>query len=137
MDMCLCALDLQRHKAYFSGANRPLWIIRKNEQGFEFIEYKGTKASIGIHTPFEQEFENHEIYLEQGDRLFMFTDGVTDQFGGPNGKKLGRNRLKMVLLSCAHMDIQSQKQFLVDFLNDWKGNLEQVDDNLFIGIEIH
>lgn len=136
MDMSLCALDLKNRKAYFSGANRPLWLTRKNRDGFELIEIKGTKASISIHTSFEQEFENHEISLEYGDRLFMFSDGITDQFGGLNGKKLGRNRLKEILLSSAHMDIQSQKQFLINFLKDWKGALEQVDDNLLIGIEI-
>ncbi len=136
MDIALCAFDLFTRTVYFSGANRPLWIIRKGSEGLELIEYKGTKASIGAYTAPEQKFENHVIQMKPGDRLFMFTDGVTDQFGGPNGKKMGRKKLKEILLRSSSMSMPGQKKFLSNFLAEWKGPLEQVDDMLLIGLEI-
>ncbi len=136
LDMGLCAFDLEKKIVYYSGANRPLWILRKVNGIFEIFQYKGTKASIGSYTPRDQVFENLTIELEPRDRLFMFTDGVTDQFGGVTGKKLGRKRLKELLLHTAHFDMQTQKEFIIDFIVKWKGTLEQVDDMLMIGIEI-
>jgi serine phosphatase RsbU (regulator of sigma subunit) len=136
LDMALCAFNPETKTLYFSGANRPLWILRKINGVFDIIQYKGTKASIGSHTPRTQEFENLVIQLESRDRVFMFTDGVTDQFGGVTGKKLGRKRLKELLLHTAHFDMQTQKEFITDFIIKWKGTLEQVDDMLIIGIEI-
>ncbi len=136
LDMALCAFNHESKTLYFSGANRPLWILRKKNGLFDIIQYKGTKASIGSHTPRSQEFENLEIQLESKDRVFMFTDGITDQFGGVTGKKLGRKRLKELLLHTAHFDMQTQKEFITDFIIKWKGTLEQVDDMLIVGIEV-
>lgn len=136
LDMALCAFHPETKTLYFSGANRPLWILRKINGVFDIIQYKGTKASIGSHTPRTQEFENLVIQLENRDRVFMFTDGITDQFGGVTGKKLGRKRLKELLLHTAHFDMQTQKEFITDFIIKWKGTLEQVDDMLIVGIEV-
>ncbi|MBI3520575.1 MAG: response regulator [Bacteroidetes bacterium] len=137
MDIALCAFDLFTRTLYFSGANRPLWIVRKNAEGIlTILEYKGTKASIGAYTPFDQIFENHIIQMKTGDRVFMFTDGVTDQFGGPIGKKMGRKKLKEMILHSSAMEMTKQKKYLLKNLMEWKGNLEQVDDMLLIGIEI-
>lgn len=136
LDMALCALDPVNRTVYFSGANRPLWLVRNSEDGYTLIEYKGTKASISANTPRDQVFENNTIALQPGDRLFMFTDGVTDQFGGPKGKKLGRNSLKELLLSSSHLPMQEQKETIVNYLEAWKGRLEQVDDILMLGISI-
>jgi serine phosphatase RsbU (regulator of sigma subunit) len=136
LDMALCAFNHETRTLYFAGANRPLWILRKINGVFDIIQYKGTKASIGSHTPRSQEFENLVIQLESKDRIFMFTDGITDQFGGVTGKKLGRKRLKELLLHTAHFDMQTQKEFISDFILKWKGTFEQVDDMLIIGIEV-
>lgn len=136
LDMALCAFNQETKTLYFAGANRPLWILRKINGVFDIIQYKGTKASIGSHTPRTQEFESLVIQLENKDRVFMFTDGITDQFGGVTGKKLGRKRLKELLLHTAHFDMQTQKEFITDFIIKWKGTLEQVDDMLIVGIEV-
>lgn len=136
LDMALCAFNHETKTLYFSGANRPLWILRKINGLFDIIQYKGTKASIGSHTPRSQEFENLVIQLQHKDRVFMFTDGITDQFGGVTGKKLGRKRLKELLLHTAHFDMQTQKEFISDFIIKWKGTFEQVDDMLIVGIEV-
>ena len=137
LDIALCAIDLQNRTLYFSGANRPVWIIRKHEtENFELIEHKGTKASIGSHTPVTQLFANNKINLETGDRLFLFTDGITDQFGGANGKKMGRKKLKEILLNSSHLSMKLQKEYIAHFLKEWKGLQEQVDDILLLGIEM-
>lgn len=137
MDIALCAFDLFTRTLYFSGANRPIWIIRKHGEELVLLEYKGTKASIGAHTLAGQQFENNVIQMHTGDRLFMFTDGITDQFGGPNGKKMGRKKLKEILLHSSTFKMDVQQAYLKNFFMEWKGMLEQVDDMLLIGIEIN
>lgn len=136
LDIVLCAIDQEQHIAYFSGANRPLWVIRHNGECHELIEYKGTKASIGEQTPADQVFENNIINLLPGDRLFLFSDGITDQFGGLRGKKLGKQGLREVLLKSANLPMHEQKEYIERFFYEWKGELDQVDDVLIIGVGI-
>jgi serine phosphatase RsbU (regulator of sigma subunit) len=135
-DIALCEFDPMRNTLCFAGANRPLWLIRNTDDTPELIEYKGTKHSIGGHTPADQVFENIIIELQGGDRLFMFTDGITDQFGGEKGKKMGKQLLKNELLQSAHLSMPDQRNHLMDFIRRWQGTLEQIDDMLLMGIEI-
>jgi serine phosphatase RsbU (regulator of sigma subunit) len=135
-DIALCEFDPMRNTLCFAGANRPLWLVRNSEDHPELIEYKGTKHSIGGHTPADQVFENITIELIEGDRLFMFTDGITDQFGGEKGKKMGKQVLKKEILQSAHLSMDEQKNHLQDFIARWKGSQDQVDDMLLMGIEI-
>lgn len=136
LDMSLCAIDVPASTVYFSGANRPLWIVRKEGSSYRVDEYKGTKASIGAHTPAGQVFDTLKINVAKGERLFLFTDGITDQFGGLAGKKLGRQKLKELLVLSAHLPMRYQREYLCAFFKEWKGELEQVDDMLVIGIEM-
>lgn len=136
LDIAFCAIDIRARIAYFAGANRPLWIIRRNGETPELQEYKGTHASIGLNTPFNQEFEYHTISIQSGDRLYMFTDGVTDQFGGLDEKKMGRQKLQEILLGSNGMDMMKQKAFIEASLTAWRGGIEQTDDMLLLGIEI-
>lgn len=137
LDIVLCAIDLTKKVVYYSGANRPLWIVRKTNEGFEVIIFKATKASIGGFTLPDQEFINTTFALETGDRLFMFTDGITDQFGGHKGKKMGRKKLKEILVNSAGFEIDHQKKYIFAFIKEWQGANEQVDDMLMVGIEIN
>lgn len=136
LDIAVCAIDTKAMKVYYGGANRPLWIVRKNSEVKDIEEYKATKASIGGYTSSDQVFENNIIVVEKGDRLFMFSDGITDQFGGDKGKKFGKARLKTTILQSAHYSIAEQKKHIEQTLMDWQGSREQVDDILMIGIEI-
>ncbi|MEI6524248.1 MAG: two-component regulator propeller domain-containing protein, partial [Bacteroidota bacterium] len=131
MDIALCIIDSKTSVLKFSGANRPLWIIRN---GFnELLEIKATKASIGGLTENNQHFDVHEILLYQGDTFYIFTDGYADQFGGNEGKKLKSRKLKEVLLSIQKMPMNEQESYLDKFIEDWKAGKEQVDDILIIG----
>lgn len=135
-DIALCTLNLLTKTLYFAGANRPLWIVRHNQDSYELLEWKGTKASISLYTPLEQKFDTHTIQLYQGDRLFIFSDGITDQFGGERGKKLGSKGFKELLLKTAHLSLSEQQAEIERFIEIWQGDDEQIDDILLIGIGI-
>jgi serine phosphatase RsbU (regulator of sigma subunit) len=132
MDIAL--IKKQGNKVWYSGANRPLWIKRKSSSEIE--EVKATKTAIGGFTDDSQEYTEHEFDLESGDMLYMFTDGYADQFGGEKEKKLTTKRFKEILLSICDKAASEQKQYLGDFMKDWKKHTEQVDDILVIGIRI-
>ncbi len=131
MDLTLCVINTNSNILEFSGAFNPLYIVRDRE----IIEIKGDKTMVGPYIGFERKnFTNHEIQLEPEDKIYMFSDGYADQFGGPEGKKFKYRRFRHLLLSLCDQPLSMQKEILENSLNDWKGNLEQVDDILVIGI---
>lgn len=134
LDIAVCAIDFEAGKIYYGGANRPVWILRKSDPG-EMEEIKATKASIGAYTPPEQIFETHVINIEPGDKIYLFTDGITDQFGGEKGKKFSKARLKNTILESANLNMSQQREYLENVIMNWQGTKEQVDDILVIGIE--
>ncbi len=129
MDMSLCKIDLATGKVTFSGANRPLYVIREQQ----LIIQKGDKYSIGGHDMINKTFTNKEVILEKGDMVYMFSDGYPDQFGGKNNRKFMTRRFKSLLTDMAHLDILDQENKLDDNINQWKGDHEQIDDMLVIG----
>ncbi|MBA2612389.1 MAG: SpoIIE family protein phosphatase [Bacteroidetes bacterium] len=138
MDLALCTIPVIKNgetktTIEYSGANRPLWIIDNNKI---LREYKATKCSIGGLTPDEQVFENHEIELEKGNIFFLFSDGFADQFGGDNSKKLMTKNFKDLLVSINDKSLKDQKNHLADFFETWKGQNEQIDDILVIGVKV-
>jgi tetratricopeptide (TPR) repeat protein len=119
----------------WSGANNPLWIIRKESNELE--EIKGDKQPIGkFHRPFD--FTRHSFQLKQGDQLYLLTDGFQDQFGGETtdgqGKKFKPKRLKQTLCELSHLSMSDKRDQLENILEEWIGNLEQVDDVCVIGV---
>jgi serine phosphatase RsbU (regulator of sigma subunit)/ligand-binding sensor domain-containing protein len=139
MDIALLNYDFHSGKIKYSGANRPLWIIRAGHKEIE--EIKATKCAIAGFTDIDQEFENHEVELKAGDTLYIFSDGYADQFGGHNGKKLMTKKFKDVLISIQNLTMPEQEIYLDKFIEDWKKPVEtpgkyyeQVDDILVIGI---
>jgi serine phosphatase RsbU (regulator of sigma subunit) len=116
----------------FSGANSCLYLLRDSE----LTQYKGDKQYIGQSGP-ELPFESKDIELEPQDELYLFTDGFPDQFGGqgtdPFGKKIKTKKLKTLLVQ----DTFDQKhRILEDFFDAWKGDREQTDDVLIMGIRL-
>ncbi|MCC7514332.1 MAG: SpoIIE family protein phosphatase, partial [Bacteroidia bacterium] len=82
------------------------------------------------------QFTNHQIKIQQKDTIYLFSDGYADQFGGEQGKKLMTKKLKEILVSIQHLGMSEQKVYLQNYFNAWKGNHEQVDDVLIIGIRV-
>jgi serine phosphatase RsbU (regulator of sigma subunit) len=127
-------IKLEGNQITYSGANRPLWIVRSNNLAIE--ELRGTRTAIGGNTMNNQVFEEHQVNLSKGDCIYLFTDGYADQFGGDKGKRLTTKRIKNLLQTFHTKTIDEQKNELIHFFEKWKGELEQVDDVLVIGIKI-
>jgi serine phosphatase RsbU (regulator of sigma subunit) len=103
--------------------------------GWELIEYKATKAAIGGLTEDNQIFQLNEIQLQKGDTIYLSSDGYADQFS-PADKKLMTKRFKEILLSIQQMSMPEQEKYLEKFITDWRGNMEQTDDVLVIGVRV-
>jgi serine phosphatase RsbU (regulator of sigma subunit) len=134
LDIAVCAIDYERNRVFYSGANRSLWILRADV----VEEIKPTKASIGASTPIDQNFENHIIQLNKGDKLFLFTDGITDQFGGfdhkRGSKKFGKAQLKQFITDNAALSLKEMGEKFEKHMRQWQGLNEQTDDMLLIGL---
>jgi serine phosphatase RsbU (regulator of sigma subunit) len=133
MDISMCALSLKTKHLSWSGANNPLWIIRKN--GTEVEEIKPDKQPIGKYSE-ARPFTTHKLQLEEGDSIYIFTDGFQDQFGGSKGKKYKASKMKELLISIKHKDMEAQCKDVESAFELWKGQLEQVDDVCFIGVRV-
>lgn len=134
MDIALCSVNKENFTVKYAGANRPLWIIRNGQSSVE--EIQATKKAIGGFTDDNQHFNNHKIQLQKGDTFYIFTDGYADQFGGDRGKKLMTKNFKEILLGIQDKSMPEQKKHLDGFIEKWKGETEQVDDILVIGIRL-
>lgn len=129
MDIALCYLE--NKKVSFSGANNPMWIIRNNE----IIELKGDKQPIG-NFEHQHPFTTHVVDLEIGDNLYLFSDGIVDQFGGPKGKKFKPAGLRKLLLELQNLPMPEQKSKIEAVFNEWRGSIDQIDDLCIIGVRI-
>jgi ligand-binding sensor domain-containing protein/serine phosphatase RsbU (regulator of sigma subunit) len=134
MDIAVCAFNREMTYMEYAGANRPLWILRKNNPG-ELEEFKATKMAIGGLTPDNQEFTRNRIELHKGDTVYLSTDGFADQFGRLD-KKMMTRKFKDILLGIQDQNMEEQKRFLDDAFEDWKGAMEQTDDVLVIGVRV-
>jgi len=131
IDMAICIIDTQNKQINYSGANRPLMLFQNKQQ----IRYKPVKQSIGSNYQ-PQEFQDNYISYQKGDRIYLFSDGITDQFGGPRTKKFGTKRWMEQLYKIQDFDISIQQVKILDILQNWKKNNKQVDDILVIGAEL-
>lgn len=136
MDITLCAFTDESDKVEYAGANRPLWIYRKN-QNYELEIIKASKFPIGgLELEEHRVYENHIIHIEEGDCLYLFSDGYADQFGGPKGKKFMLTNLQKTIRDMVELPMPEQKQKLEQTFLSWKQDTEQIDDVLVIGIRI-
>jgi len=136
MDISLCALHLNKVQNFdkvtlqWSGANNPLWLVHNGE----FIEIKADKQPIGMNED-SKSFTNHTFELALGDTIYIFSDGYADQFS-PTDKKLMKKNFKNLLLSMQDKNMYEQHDYLNTYIENWKGNMEQTDDILVIGVRV-
>ncbi|HPF89081.1 MAG: SpoIIE family protein phosphatase [Flavobacteriales bacterium] len=130
MDMALCNYDPERRVLEYAGANSPLYVVR----GGEVLRFQPDKRPIGSFDLDGQDFTDHRILLEQGDMVYIFSDGYADQFGGPKGKKFLYKRFRDLLLEISRFPAESQSGMLEEAFRGWRGIHEQVDDILVIGM---
>jgi serine phosphatase RsbU (regulator of sigma subunit) len=129
MDIAVCVIDFDKNILWYAGANNPLYLIR----GGELIHYRADKMPVAIHykmVPFTQ----HKIDLQRGDAFYIFSDGFSDQFGGPKQKKFMSMQLKETLVAMAGKPMLEQGQRLNDIFEEWRGDTPQVDDVTLIGV---
>lgn len=133
MDMSLCVYDTETQVLEFAGAYNPLVLIRNGEMH----EYKADRRPIGSTDLYgDKPFKNNIIQLQKRDRIYLFSDGYADQFGGPDGKKFYKGKFKDTLLVMEGEPMHVQKQILIETFMKWKGDFEQVDDICIIGVQI-
>ncbi len=132
MDCILCAFDFTNNKLDYAAANNSFYIIRNNE----LISCPADKMPVGKSPKETEPFTLKTVDLKKGDVVYTLTDGLPDQFGGPKGKKFKYKQLEDILMSNCHKPMDEQKDILSKQFESWKGNLEQVDDVLLIGIRI-
>lgn len=134
MDIAFCRINLKKKELQYAGAHRPLYLLRDGE----LIEYKGNRKAIGgipHRNKAEKDFINHTIEIIKGDKIFIFSDGMPDQTGGPEGRKYSPQRIRNHIVENQDLSMQQYLNlFSTDFKN-WKGKTKQIDDVLLIGIE--
>jgi serine phosphatase RsbU (regulator of sigma subunit) len=133
MDVSVCRFRLSKNELTFAGAKRPLYMFKNSE----LIEIKGNKFPIGsFQYSFDKLFSDHKIKLSKGDTMYLFSDGVQDQFGGADGKKFMISRFRNLLIEVQPLTMRQQAAILDERLTTWQGQMEQTDDMLLIGIRV-
>ena len=132
MDIALCVLNTDTNTLKYSGAFNPIWIVRDNE----VLEYKPTRNPVGVYYE-ETIFDVTTIEIKKNDTLYMFSDGYADQFGGKKGKKFKKRNLKSLFLIIADKPMEEQYNFVSRTFDEWKGNREQIDDVVILGIKFN
>ena len=132
MDMVLVRINIKNRTLDFAAANRPLYLVRDGK----LAEYKSDKVAIAGFTPDDHVFKQSNLQLNEGDRLYLSTDGFADQFGGTESKKFMTKNFKTLLESLPSDNMNDQEKALINSHVTWKGHYEQVDDILVIGIKV-
>ena len=94
------------------------------------------KVTIGGFADFVSMIPSQKIQVKPGDTVFIFSDGVTDQFGGPKNKKYNPQKLREFLLTHNHLPMEQLRDALSKDIADWQGTYEQTDDLLMIGLRV-
>lgn len=131
MDMTVCTIDHSNNTLEFAGANNPLYVVKDDK--LQVI--KGDGQSVGGFLDLTAPtFTKHNISLEPGTSIYMFTDGYPDQFGGSKGKKFKYTRFRELISAAASKTMSEQYTLLDKAIVQWQGDLEQVDDICVMGV---
>ncbi|WP_338812552.1 PAS domain-containing protein [Bernardetia sp. Wsw4-3y2] len=132
MDMAIVTLNKEKQKIYVAGAKNPVFIVQNGNEYW----VKGDRMSIGGKQLFSEEFTTHEFDWIRGTKIYLFSDGYQDQFGGEKGSKFMRKNLRELLSQNAHLSMREQKQILADTLEKWRSGYNQIDDILVMGFQL-
>ena len=162
MDLAVCTVDLESREVQYAGAYNPMYIVSNGSKpkgvwsyrerpitdneglmrysegaGHVLTEVKADKLPIGVNEDGVVDiYTNHTIFLNEGDTIYLFSDGYADQFGGPKGKKFKYVKLKELLLNFQHLSMPEIEQLLISALDEWQGDHEQIDDILVMGVRL-
>ncbi len=137
IEIAFCIINKATLKLSYSGANIPLWLVRHEDNELEPVLeiLEPDPQPVGIYVK-EKPFTEKTIQLYEGDILYVFTDGLISQFGGPKGGRFMEKQLRELILKSSHLDMQAQSENLERTFNEWKGANEQIDDVLALGVRI-
>ena len=157
MDMSIISIDRDTNIIEFSGANNHIYIVSKsdlqllkgNEKDLKLFkkteidtpeqkmlyELKPDKMPIA-HFPKMNSFTSLKLQLQKDDKLYLFSDGFADQFGGVKGKKFRYKPFKELILENSNKQMEVQKEILENSFANWKGKNEQIDDVVVLGLKI-
>lgn len=130
MDMALCVFNTKTLELQYAGAHNPLFIVSRGE----LTELKADRMAIGQYTEEQKSFTNHTLQLQKNDTFYLFSDGMVDQFGGEQGKKFKKSRLRELLQTVGHLPMNEQEKQILAAIKNWQGTHEQVDDRCLIGV---
>jgi serine phosphatase RsbU (regulator of sigma subunit) len=131
MDIAILKINLKDKSLEFASANRPLYYVKNKT----LTEIKPSKFPVGgIEFDKEKKFESVHLQLQEGDMVYLSTDGYADQFGGEKNKKITTKKIKSMLESISAQQLSEQEQYLLEFFNTYKTGYEQTDDVLIAGI---
>ena len=134
LDIALCKIYKHKNKIEFAGAHRQLLFLSEGE----LTEYKGNRKAIGgmeLLKKADEKFINHSINYKKGDKVFFFSDGLTDQLGGPYGRKYSPKRVKELIVNNPGNTMEQFHDLFNGDFNKWQKGFKQLDDVLMIGIE--
>ena len=132
MEIALCLIDFERKKLQYSGAFRPLVLIRNNE----IREFKGDIMPIGFYEYEDKFFNVTELQLLDGDVFYLYSDGYIDQMGGNERKSFKSVNFKKLLKDIHKLPMQKQKETLEMKFEEWRGNNDQIDDIMVFGMKM-
>jgi serine phosphatase RsbU (regulator of sigma subunit) len=132
IEMAVISFDRERSLLQYAGALHPVYLVRRGE----LTELRPDRMPLGFsYIQRENSFTNQELPIKPGDRIYMTTDGYADQFGWRNNKKFLTRNFKELLMEIQHLPMKAQRLVLDNTLENWKGEMEQVDDILVMGLE--
>ena len=132
MDIVICEINPRTRHLKFASAMRPIILLHQNEQFY----IRGNRCAVGGEVLGEKVFDDQEYDLQKDDIIYLFSDGYPDQFGGPRGKKFKMVRLKNLIDDIYEKSMEEQWLHIKTNFETWKGDYEQVDDVLFMGIRL-
>ncbi len=134
MDIAFCKINYDKKELQYAGAHRPLYLLRNGE----LEEFKGDRKAIGgipHRKKEEKDFTNYILDIKRGDKIFFFSDGLSDQLGGPEIKKYSPKRVREKIVENKGLTMDEFNTFFANDFNEWMGDNKQIDDVLLIGIE--
>lgn len=135
MDMSLCTVDAKLHRFQFAGAKNNLYVV----QGDKLKILKANYYSIGgrqLRPDMQIEFTCYDFMYDDNTSIYMFSDGYLDQFGGDNNEKFNTQRFREMILNNRNLPMEEQKNVLAETMDKWKGNRQQIDDFLVLGVKL-
>lgn len=132
IEIALCVIDLKKRSMEYSGANRPLYLVRNGA----VEHFRPDRMPIGIYEQEPAPFTTHTSKLNKGDSIYLFSDGYVDQLGGPKRKTFRAINFRKLLLEIQDLSMEKQRAILMEKMDSWQGGVEQIDDVLVLGIRM-